>query len=186
MFRIIVKPEDNVPGLLYSIINKIGKKKIQMVVNNDYNESAKFIDLILKNLDNKSGQINDQKMLSVLEATLHFMLTVCTLPSARKVELDTISLDIVIPNLNVLKTIPDKSLVIQFINSADDIEKLQNLKQVQPSEKNIWIISIKPIPSFYKNYTLLPRNRQPHYSTIVVDISNFLQAVGDKTMRFLH
>jgi hypothetical protein len=181
-----MKPEDNILELLYSTINKIGKEKIQVGVNSDYNESAKFIDLILKSLDKASAKINDENLLAVLEAMLHFMLTVCTLPSMRKVELDNISLDIVIPNLHNLRTSPDKSLVIQFINATDDIERLQNLKQIQPFEKNIWIISIKPVPVFYKNYTLLPKNRQPHYSTIAIDISKFLQEVGDNTMRFFH
>ena len=181
-----MKPEDKMLELLYSTINKIGKEKIQIGVNSDYNESAKFIGLILKSLDKRFTKINDHNLLSVLEAMLHFMLTVCTLPSMRKVELGNISLDIVIPNLHMLRTSPDKSLVIQFINTTDYMEKLQNLKQIQPIEKNIWIISIKPVPAFYKNYTLLPKNRQPHYTTIVIDISKFLEAVGDNTMRFFH
>ena len=181
-----MKSEDNLLELLYSTINKIGKEKIQIGVNSDYNESAKFIDLILKSLEERSTKINDQNLLSVLEAMLHFMLTVCTLPSMRKVELGKISLDIVIPNLHTLRISPERSLVIQFINTADDMEKIQNLKQIQPNEKNIWIISIKPVPVSYKNYTLLPKNRQPHFTTIAVDISKFLQPVDDNTMRFLH
>jgi hypothetical protein len=186
MFTINMKPEDNMLDLLYSTINKIGKEKIQIGVHSDYNESAKFIDLILKSMNNRSTEINDQNLLSVLEAMLHFMLTVCTLPSVRKVEIDNISLDIVIPNLHMLRTSPDKSLVIQFINTPDNIEKLQNLNQIQLIEKNIWIISIEPVPVSYKNYTLRPKNRQPHYNTIAIDISKFLQDVGDNTMRFLH
>ena len=59
---------------------------------------------------------------SLCEGLLHFMLTVCSLPSTRKVQINYTVLDIVIPNLHTLKTFPNKSLVIY-------IEKDQCVKQ---------------------------------------------------------
>ena len=76
------------------------------------------------------------------EALLHFMLTVSTLPSERKVEIRYgLTIDIVIPNLLTLKRRPDKSIIVQIIKDVEDFNKIAQLELLQPHSQNIWVIS---------------------------------------------
>jgi hypothetical protein len=81
----------------------------------------------------------------ICEALLHFMLTVSTLPSERKVEIRYgLTIDVVIPNLLTLKRRPDKSIIAQIIKDVEDFNKISQLEFLQPHGQNIWVISSKP------------------------------------------
>jgi hypothetical protein len=78
----------------------------------------------------------------ICEALLHFMLTVSTLPSERKVEIRySLTIDVVIPNLLTLKRRPDKSIIVQIIKDVEDFNKISQLEFLQPHSQNIWVIS---------------------------------------------
>jgi len=100
------------------------------------------------------------------------MLTVCTLPSERKIQVkDKLTLDIVIPNLQSLKRTPDKSIIIEIIRNEEDLGKISHLEFLQPNYKNIWLISVMPLSVT---------------SNIILDINNFLKEAGDRSLRFSH
>jgi hypothetical protein len=118
------------------------------------------------------------------------MLTVCTLPSERKIQVkDNLTLDIVIPNLQSLKRTPDKSIIIEVIRGKLDLNKISQLEFIEPNYKNIWLISTIPFSkSKYTIYCLFPNTGlfNNNYSNIIIDINNFLKETGDKSLRFIH
>jgi hypothetical protein len=76
----------DIGAVLYSIIEQIGKEKIQSDLTSDIGLSRHYIELIMDECKKAIGAEDDEGTIcSLCEALLHFMLTVCTLPSARKV-----------------------------------------------------------------------------------------------------
>ena len=98
--------------LLYSIIDRIGKQKIRSELTSDIESSRYYIEMIMANCEKQIEAADEDALGSFCEGLLHFMLTVCSLPSTRKVQINNTVLDLVIPNLRTLKTFPNKSIVI--------------------------------------------------------------------------
>lgn len=179
---------------LYSTIENIGKEKIRSDITSNIKLSQKYIDIIMNEcitkLDVESNTVNNEETLATLsEALLHFMLTVCTLPSERKIQVkDNLTLDVVVPNLQTLKRKPDKSIIVQIIKDKMDLDKISQLEFLQPSCKNIWLLCVKPLSTKkYIAYCVFPNiGLCNNYSNIIIDINNFLRESGDKSFRFIH
>ncbi|MGC2425849.1 MAG: hypothetical protein WA421_02340 [Nitrososphaeraceae archaeon] len=110
---------DEVKQILYAVIEDIGKEKIQADITSSIESSQKYIDIIIRNcikkLSSESNDDYDATIAILCEALLHFMLTICTLPSERKIQVkNDIVLDVIIPGLESLKRKPDKSIIIQI------------------------------------------------------------------------
>jgi len=183
-----------VKDILYSTIEGIGKEKIRSDVTSSIELSQKYIDIIMCECISKFAQIdsnanNNEEIIATLsEALLHFMLTVCTLPSERKIHVDRLTLDVVIPNLHTLKRKPVRSIIVQIIKDKKDFHKISQLELLQPNYKNIWLLCVKPLP--VKKYTIYSvfRNTDIYnsYSNMIIDINDFLEEAGDKSFRFIH
>jgi hypothetical protein len=191
---------DEIKNILYSVIEyEIGREKIQTGITSDIKLSRQYIELIMSKctakLDLESIRDDDdhfyaRAITTLSEALLHFMLTVCTLPSERKISVkNDLSLDVIIPNLQSLKVKPDRSIIVQFIKEKMYLNKVPDLESLQPHHKNIWLISAKPLSSTTKHtkYYILP-NAEPNnkFSNIIIDIDNFLREIGDKSFRLIH
>jgi hypothetical protein len=183
-----------VKDILYSTIEGIGKEKIRSDVTSNIKLSQKYIDIIMCECISKLAQIdsnanNNEEIIATLsEALLHFMLTVCTLPSERKIHVDRLTLDLVVPNLQTLKRKPGKSIIVQIIKDKKDSHKISQLEFLQPNYKNIWLLCVKPLS--VKKYTLYGvftnTDIYNSYSNIIIDINDFLEEAGDKSFRFIH
>jgi hypothetical protein len=183
-----------VKDILYSTIECIGKEKIRSDVTSNIELSQKYIDIIMCECISKLAQIdsnanNNEEIIATLsEALLHFMLTVCTLPSERKIHVDRLTLDVVIPNLQTLKRKPVRSIIIQIIKDKKDFHKISQLELLQPNYKNIWLLCAKPLS--VKKYTIYGvfQNSDIYnsYSNMIIDINDFLEEAGDKSFRFIH
>jgi hypothetical protein len=176
-------------NLLYDVIYEIGKEKIQTDITSNIKLTKKYIDVIVKKcIRNLGSEANDDETVGTLcEILLHFMLTISTLPSERKVRIkNNLILDLVIPNLQTLKKSPDKSLIIQVIKNSITLEKITYLEFLQPKQKNIWLISARSLQVKYINYNLDPIDNLYKYSDIILDIDNFLKFTSDKSFRFFH
>jgi hypothetical protein len=122
------------------------------------------------------------------------MLTACTLPSVRKVKIDNINLDIIVPNLHTLSNSPDKAIVIQIPKNVKSITKHEQkyLRKIQPNIKNLWIVTKAPLFGDYINYSIEPVNIREtssvirNFGDIIVDIDTFLEQTKDRTFRFFH
>jgi hypothetical protein len=187
--------EEKIKQILYSEIENIGKEKIQAKINSSIESSQKYIDKIMSECITKlTYESNDNDDYNITIATLcevllHFMLTICTLPSERKVQVkNDLILDLIIPNLQSLKIKPDKSIIIQVIKDKRmDLNKTSQLEFLQPNHENIWLISANPLSATkYTTYTVLPNSGLHNYSNIIIDIDNFLKETGDKSFRFIH
>jgi hypothetical protein len=146
----------------------------------------------IPSINNSNSKIasRNETLAGLSEALLHFMLTVCTLPSERKIQVnDDLLIDIVIPNLQSLKKNPLKSIIIGIIKNEEDLAKIPRLGSLQPNHKNIWVITPMPLSTKrYRIYSLTSGNGTLHsrFSNIIIDISTFLRDTGDKTLRFVH
>ncbi len=177
---------------MYSIIGEIGKEKIQSDVTSDIGLSRYYIQMIMGKCERHIGVTDEETTGSLCEALLHFMLTVCTLPSSRKVQINNVDLDIVIPNINTLKNFPDRAIVIQISKGPNEMNEYQsrNFIQVQPNDKNLWIISKHQLSKRYINYIVKLKGNtkygpdERNFSHIIYDIHKFLNQTGDKSLRF--
>ncbi len=186
---------DEVKDTLYSTIDSIGKERIRSDITSNINFSEKYIDLIMAecitkiNVESNVGN-KDETIAVLSEALLHFMLTVCTLPSERKIQVkDNLTLDVVIPNLQSLYKTPDKSIIIEIIRNKVDSDKISQLELLHRNYKNIWLLSVIPFSTTrYRIYGLSPNTRtfDNSFSNIIKDINNFLKETGDKSLRFIH
>jgi hypothetical protein len=178
---------EEIKQILYSVIEGIGKEKIQADITSNIESSQKYMHTIMMKcitkLDSKLNADYDGTIATVSEALLHLMLTICTLPSERKIKVENdLVLDVVIPSLQSLKLRPDKSIIVQIIKDKTGLNRISQLEFLQPNNKNIWLISTKPLSTKYTTYTVSP----DEYSNIIIDINNFLKETGDKSFRFIH
>jgi hypothetical protein len=185
---------------LYSVIeDEVGKEKIQTEITSDIKLSQTYIELIMsKCIAKLDSELNDDDVddyfyaiivATLSEALLHFMLTICTLPSERKIPIkNDLALDVIIPSLQSLKIKPEKSIIVQFIKEKMDLNKVSELESLQPHHKNIWVVSAKPLLTMkYTTYHVLPNAKLDNkYSNIIIDIDNFLRETGDKSFRLVH
>jgi len=174
---------------LYCAIREIGKQKIQKDITSSIQSSQKYIDLLMNKcigrlISAELSSDHDRVIGTLSEAVLHFMLTISTLPSERKIRLNgELVIDVAIPNLRILKINPSKSIIVQFIKEGKDLNKLTKLQFIQPNSENIWVVFHKSLTvAKYKTYSIFPDS----YSNIIVDIHNFLKHSGDKSLRFVY
>jgi hypothetical protein len=173
---------------LYCAISEIGKQKIQKDITSSIQSSQKYINLLMNKcigrlIPAEVSSDHDEVIGILSEAVLHFMLTISTLPSERKTRLNgELVIDVVIPNLRILKINPSKSIIVQFIKEGQDLNKVSKLQLMLPNNENIWLVFNKQLTvTKYKTYSIFPDS----FSNIIVDIHNFLKQSGDKSLRFV-
>ena len=191
---------EQIKKILYSVIgDDVGKEKIQTEITLDVGSSQKYIDIIMtkciaklcfeSNDDSSDDYFYQKSIVTLSEALLHFMLTICILPSERRITpKSNLVVDIVVPNLQRLKTKPEQSLIIQFIKEDQELNKVPQLVSLQPNCKNIWLISAKPLSSTkYTTYNVFSNaGFNNRYSDIIIDVYDFLKQTGDKSFRLIH
>ena len=186
---------EKIKQILYSVIEETGKKIIQVDVSSNIESSQKYIDIIMSRCATKLTYESDVRnhdsdiMFAILgEALLHFMLTISTLPSERKIEIkDGLTLDVVITSLRSLSRYPNKSIIIQVIkDKKTDLNKVEKLEFLQPNIQNIWLISTRPLSiAKYTDYSMFPNYGSHKYSNIITDIDKFLKVIKDKSFRLI-
>jgi len=149
---------------LYSVLNDFGKENIQIELQNNINSSipkikeilSKTIATIYEKKENIDSDYNNfEKSLSILcEAFLHFLLTITSLPSQRKIMLNELEIDLVIPDIKTLYKDPKKTLIIKFDKDSSTIEYIKKLDNIQKIKENIWIVSATPLEINYRNYVI--------------------------------
>jgi len=163
----------DVPSVLYSAINEIGRRKIREDIASNIALSEMYCNSILHKCKEKIGNESDSETLgSIYEGLLHFMLTAALLPSQRKVTSRQHEVDVVIPSLRLIEKEPQKVLLIQVLKSSEGAaKKIADAEALQPVRENVWLVSEK-ISAGYKSYHLDLDN--PTYSRIIIDIHDFV------------
>lgn len=173
---------------LYSVLNDLGKESLQIEFQSNINSSvpkikeiiSKTIELRYKNKDKEmldNDNYNDsEKSLSLLcESLLHFLLTITSLPSQRKIMLKDVEIDLVIPDLKSLNKGPKKSLIIKFDKDASTINYIDRLHNNIPIDReNVWIVSPTPldINSRNRNYIIYKNKKDEESHILFTDKKN--------------
>jgi hypothetical protein len=150
-----------IKDILYDEIDKIGKNHIRTLLTNDISNSKSIIDLILNNCSNliNKDNIYEDEFVSFSEALLHFMLTMSMIPAERKISVDDIPVDILVPNSKNLKMDNDNAIIIHFLKDRNENinEIITKLSSIQKNTNNIWIVSSSSpsSPSFLLNNIFL-------------------------------
>jgi hypothetical protein len=177
--------------ILYAEINKIGKNHIRTLLSNDISNSKNVISLILNNctnLLNKNNPLEDELILFA-EALLHFVLTVAMIPAERKISVDDVAIDILVPNSKNLKADNDEAIIIHFFKEKDQNidELIAKLSKIQKNTKNIWIVSSKKIKNLNLNTFIVSQYSSNNYvnksfnypfSVILIKIDEFLKNIN--------
>ena len=136
-------------------------------MTSDIKLSRKYIELIMNKCIAIDSQSNDYyfyatTVTALSEAILHFMLTICTLPSERKIAARMVYLLMWSYQAYKLWRSNLKSIIVQFIKEKTDLNKVSQLESLEPNCKNIWLISAKPLSltTKYTTYYVLP-NAKP-------------------------
>jgi hypothetical protein len=184
---------DQTKQILYGVMEEVGKETIQADISSNVDSSQKYIDIIINQCITRLAaelysEESDIITATLCEALLHFMLTISTLPSERKVTVrDDLTIDIVIPHLAGLRRDPDRSVLIQIIKDKKaDLNRVRELEIIQPNLRNIWLVASRPLSvTKYIVYSIFPDNALHRYSNIIIDIDKFLRDVKDKSFRFI-
>ena len=170
-----MESDSPVKDALYQELAKISEKKIQTEIFN--NNSTKIINEIISNCASKIHQMggdDDENFGILAESLMHYLMTISLIPSQRKVSLDNVDLDIIIPDLKVLKESPGDCLIICFPKTRE-IEKInQRISEIKNnvSQKNIWLVSHTDVPMTEKKYLIGTNNDS--FNNILEDITKFL------------
>ena len=158
---------------LYAKIDDIGQERIHKLML-----SGKFSELfekIYETIINSIDGINEYEKHGVMaESLTHYLFTEMLIPSQRKISYENIELDMIIPNLVELKKNSDNSILIFFVKSSNNNiikQRIQAVKKIQKTDKNIWVISKDEINISQKVYKI----EKESFSRFLDDIQNFTE-----------
>ena len=148
-----------------SIENLIHKKKFDVIIKD-----------IVENCYDKVISMDKKEEAVGILATgiLHYLLTNALLNSQRKVEYQGIELDIVIPDIRTLEKDAKMTLLILIPKSSDKKiidEKISQLRNIQPTKENIWVVLSEDISLDCKSFVLSKENNS--FSKIIFEIAQF-------------
>jgi len=153
---------------LYQTIEKISESKIQQEIVQ--NNSSFLIKQILS--ESKIGTLEGdpiENYETFTESLMHYMLTNALIPSQRKITVDQIEIDVVIPDIRTLKIANTDAIVLVFPKTSNRnsiLQRLEKIHIIQPIQQNIWLIQKSSFGLPYKTYQINPNT----FSNIVDDI----------------
>lgn len=160
-----------------NIENLIREKKFDIIIN-DIVENC-YDKIIL--MDKKEEAVG-----ILATGILHYLLTNALLNSQRKVDYQGMELDIVIPDTRTLEKDAKMTLLILIPKSSDKKiidEKISQLRNIQPTKENIWIVLSEHISLDCKSFVLSRENNS--FSKIIFEIAQFLNVGGSNKFKIL-
>ena len=158
---------------LYAKIDDIGQERIHKLML-----SGKFSELFEKIFEttiNSIDGINEyEKHGIVAESLTHYLFTEMLIPSQRKISFKNIELDMIIPSIAELKKNTDNAILIFFVKTSniDEIkQRIQEIKMIQNSDSNIWVISKDDIQILQTTYT----TKKESFSKFLKDTQTFVK-----------
>ena len=162
-----------IKDILYAKIDDIGQERIHKLML-----SGKFSELFEKIFEttiNSVDGINEyEKHGAVAESLTHYLFTEMLIPSQRKISFKNIELDMIIPSIAELKKNSDNTILIFFAKTSniDEIkQRIQEIKMIQNSDSNIWIISKDDIQILQTTYV----TKKESFSKFLKDIQTFIK-----------
>ena len=158
---------------LYAKIDDIGQERIHKLML-----SGKFSELFEKIFEttiNSIDGINEyEKHGIVAESLTHYLFTEMLIPSQRKISFKNIELDMIIPSIAELKKNTDNAILIFFVKTSNinEIKQyVQEIKMIQNSDSNIWVISKDDIQIPQITYT----TKKESFSKFLKDTQTFIK-----------
>jgi len=158
---------------LYVKIDDIGQERIHKLML-----SGKFSELFEKIFEttiNSIDGINEyEKHGVVAESLTHYLFTEMLIPSQRKISFKNIELDMIIPSIAELKKNTDNTILVFFAKTSniDEIkQRIQEIKIIQNSDSNIWVISKDYIQILQTTYT----TKKESFSKFLKDTQTFVK-----------
>ena len=160
-----------------SVENLIHEKKFDVVINE-----------IVENCYDKVILMDKKEEAVGILATgiLHYLLTNALLSSQRKVDYQGMELDIVIPDTRTLEKDAKMTLLILIPKSSDKKiidEKISQLRKIQPTKENIWVVLSEDISIDCKSFVLSKDNNS--FSKIIFEIAQFSNVGGSNKFKIL-
>ena len=160
-----------------NIENLIREKKFDIIINE-----------IVENCYDKIILMDKKEEAVGILATgiLHYLLTNALLNSQRKVDYQGMELDIVIPDTRTLEKDAKMTLLILIPKSSDKKiidEKISQLRKIQPTKENIWIVLSEHISLDCKSFVLSRENNS--FSKIIFEIAQFSNVGGSNKFKIL-
>ena len=148
-----------------TIAKLISEKKFDVIINE-----------IVENCYDKIILMDKKEEAIGILATgiLHYLLTNALLSSQRKVDYQGMELDIVIPDIRTLEKDAKMTLLILIPKSSDKKiidEKISQLRNIQPTKENIWVVLSEDISMDCKSFVLSKENDS--FSKIIFEIAQF-------------
>ena len=158
---------------LYAKIDDIGQEHIhELMLSCKFSELfEKIYETTINNIDNIDEY---EKHGSVAESLTHYLFTEMLIPSQRKISFKNTELDMVIPNIPELKKNNDNAILIFFVKTSniDKIkQRIQEIKKIQNSDANIWVISKDDIQIPQITYT----TKKESFSKFLRDAQTFIK-----------
>ena len=162
-----------IKDVLYAKIDDIGQESIhELMLSGRFSELfEKIYETTINNIDNIDEY---EKHGSVAESLTHYLFTEMLIPSQRKISFKNIELDMVIPNIPELKKNNDNAILIFFVKTSniDKIkQRIQEIKKIQNSDANIWVISKDDIQIPQITYT----TKKESFSKFLRDAQTFIK-----------
>ncbi|MBI3640212.1 MAG: hypothetical protein HY223_07855 [Thaumarchaeota archaeon] len=148
----------------HRIISDIAQGDSTQTINTLCNECMPVLE--------KLEGIKSEKTVSFAEGLIHYLLTVALIPSQRKVVFASVGVDVVIPDVSTLSSIPENALVIAFPKTNDPVsikKRVMELTQIQPHKENIWFVLENDLPLEVKTYKIDNSEKEP-FTNIINDI----------------
>ena len=148
-----------------TIAKLISDKKFDVIINEIIENCYDKI-ILMDKKDNAVGIL--------ATGILHYLLTNALLSSQRNVDYQGMKLDIVIPDIRTLEKDAKMTLLILIPKSSDKKiinEKIFQLKKIQPTKENIWVVLSEDVSIDCKSFVLSKENNS--FSKIIFEIAQF-------------
>ena len=158
---------------LYAKIDSIGQDEINQLLLTD-----KFLELFEKIYDPVADSIDDineyEKHGTLAESLTHYLFTEMLIPSQRKILVQNIELDMIIPNTVELQKDIHNAILIFFVKTSNIEQikqRIQDMKKIQKEDANIWVISKDDIKIPQSTY----KTEKESFSKFLKDAQNFIK-----------
>lgn len=125
----------------------------------------------------------DKNVGAMITVLLHYLFSRLLVPTHRKVAMDGVHIDIVIPDARTLETNWNSAVVLCILTSTrpEYVEqRVSDAGKIQPNLDNIWIVSPGPVETGHRAFVIGPGGDS--LADIVAQAEGFLE--GGRSARF--
>ena len=163
-----------IKDILYQAISEYQEKRILSDIAQG--ESTEAIGVIFGHCLSGIGTDCDREEVlgTLAEGLTHYLLTLAMIPSQRKITLQSVDIDVAIPDTKTLSANPSEAVIIYFPKTGNKekiAENVEKLKKIQPKSDNIWVVVDKAVEVDARVYTL--DKQKFSFATIINDLIGF-------------